>query len=67
MFKAHTIERQYLAVVEGSPHLDAGRIDLPLIADRGDRRRGVARDPEEGRHAVTHYRVLERFGSRPRS
>ncbi|HJZ53557.1 MAG TPA: RluA family pseudouridine synthase, partial [Gemmataceae bacterium] len=63
LFKAHTIERQYLAVVEGSPHLDAGMIDLPLVADRGDRRRGVARD-DEGRHAVTHYRVLERFGSR---
>ena len=63
LFKAHTIERQYLAVVEGSPHLDAGRIDLPLVADRGGRRRGVAHD-DEGRHAVTHYRVLERFGSR---
>jgi 23S rRNA pseudouridine1911/1915/1917 synthase len=63
LFKAHTIERRYLAVVEGSPHPDAGRIDLPLVADRGDRRRGVAHD-DEGRHAVTHYRVLERFGSR---
>jgi 23S rRNA pseudouridine1911/1915/1917 synthase len=63
LFKAHTIERQYLAVVEGSPHLDAGRIDLPLVADRRGRRCGVARG-DEGRHAVTHYRVLERFGSR---
>jgi 23S rRNA pseudouridine1911/1915/1917 synthase len=63
LFKAHTIERQYLAVVEGSPHLDAGTIDLPLIADRGDRRRGVARRDEEGRHAVTHYRVIEPFGT----
>ncbi len=62
LFKAHTIERQYLAVVEGSPQLDAGTIDLPLVADRGDLRRGVAHD-DEGQHAVTHYRVLERFGS----
>ncbi len=63
LFKAHTIDRRYLAVVEGSPHLDTGRIDLPLVADRGGRHRGVAHD-DEGRHAVTHYRVLERFGSR---
>lgn len=63
LFKAHDIERQYLAVVEGSPRLDAGTIDLPLVADPDGRRHGVARDVE-GRHAMTHYRVLERFGSR---
>jgi 23S rRNA pseudouridine1911/1915/1917 synthase len=63
LFEAHTIERQYLAVVEGLPHLDAGRIDLPLVADRRGRRRSVAHD-DEGRHAVTHYRVIEQFGSR---
>jgi hypothetical protein len=43
LFKAHTIERQYLAVVEGSPQRDAGRIDLPLVVDRDGRRHGVAR------------------------
>ena len=57
-----TIERQYLAVVEGSPHLEAGTIDLALVADRGDRRRGVARRWRRP-PAVTHYRVLERFGT----
>jgi 23S rRNA pseudouridine1911/1915/1917 synthase len=62
LFKAHDIERQYLAVVEGTPPRSAGTVDLPLVTDRGDLRRGVARLPGEGKRAVTHYRVFERFG-----
>jgi 23S rRNA pseudouridine1911/1915/1917 synthase len=62
LFKAHDIERQYLAVVEGSIRREEGTIDLALVTDRGDLRRGVARSPGEGRRAVTHYRVVERFG-----
>ena len=62
IFKAHDIERQYLAVVEGSVRRENGTIDLALVTDRGDLRRGVAREPGEGRHAVTHFRVIERFG-----
>jgi 23S rRNA pseudouridine1911/1915/1917 synthase len=63
LFKAHDIERQYLAVVEGAPARPEGTIDLNLVTDRGDLRRGVAREPGEGRRAVTHYRVVERFGT----
>jgi 23S rRNA pseudouridine1911/1915/1917 synthase len=62
LFKAHDIERQYLAVVEGAVRRESGTIDLALVADRGDLRRGVARVPGEGRRAVTHFRVVERFG-----
>lgn len=62
LLKAHDIERQYLAVVEGSPRREAATIDLPLVTDRGDLRRGVAREPGEGRPAITHYKVVERFG-----
>ncbi|MBX6313956.1 MAG: RluA family pseudouridine synthase [Isosphaeraceae bacterium] len=63
LFRTHDIERQYLAVVEGALRRVAGTIDLALITDRGDLRRGVAREPGEGRRAVTHYRVIERFGA----
>ena len=35
----------YLAVVEGVFLTPSGRIDLPLVPDRGDGRRGVARGP----------------------
>ncbi len=62
LFKVHDIERQYLAVVEGTLARPEGTIDLALVTDRGDLRRGVAREPGEGRRAVTHYRVVERFG-----
>jgi 23S rRNA pseudouridine1911/1915/1917 synthase len=62
IFRTHAIERPYLAVVEGVFATPAGCIDLPLVADRGDGRRGVSRRPDEGVSAVTHYEVLERFG-----
>lgn len=62
LFRQHNIERQYLTVVEGTPRRETGTIDMALVTDRGDLRRGVAREPGEGRHAVTHYRVIERFG-----
>ena len=62
LFKAHDIERQYLAIVEGSVRRESGTVDLPLVSDRGDLRRGVARAPGEGKPAVTHFRVVERFG-----
>jgi 23S rRNA pseudouridine1911/1915/1917 synthase len=63
LFKRHDIERQYLAVVEGRVGPATGTVDLPLVTDRGDLRRGVARKPGEGKHAVTHFRVVERFGA----
>ncbi len=62
LFRAHNIERQYLTVVEGTPRRETGTIDMALVTDRGDLRRGVAREPGEGRHAITHYRLVERFG-----
>jgi len=62
LFREHDIERQYLAVVEGNPYRESGTIDKALVTDRGDLRRGVARHEGEGRRAVTHYRVIERFG-----
>lgn len=60
-FKAHRIEREYVAIVEGDV-ASSGVFDAPLVRDRGDRRRGIARAGEPGLSAVTHYRPLERFG-----
>lgn len=59
LFRRHDLDREYVAIVEGSPRQNSGTIDLPLVRDRGDRRRGVARGDDEGRPAITHYRVLE--------
>jgi 23S rRNA pseudouridine1911/1915/1917 synthase len=56
-FKAHTVERRYLAMVRGKPK--AGVIESLLVRDRGDGRRG---NGEGGQRAVTHVKVLEQFG-----
>ena len=62
LFRAHALERQYLAVVEGRVGPAQGTIDLNLITDEGTLRRRVARRPGEGRRAVTHFRVIEHYG-----
>jgi 23S rRNA pseudouridine1911/1915/1917 synthase len=61
LFKAHQIERVYLALVEGNVVRESGTAGFDLVRDRGDRRRGVARRGESGLHAVTHFEVKERL------
>jgi 23S rRNA pseudouridine1911/1915/1917 synthase len=58
-FRAHTVIRRYLALVPGvvSPQ----RIDLRLVRDRGDGRRGVTNNPDDGKEAVTFVDVVERL------
>ncbi len=64
LFRAHAIERSYLAVVEGIVRPVKGTIDLPLVGDRGDGRRGIAEGDADGVPAVTHYESIEQFGIR---
>jgi len=61
LFRAHRIEREYVALVEGDLS-GSGVFDRDLVRDAGDRRRGIARRGQEGRRAVTKYRTLERLG-----
>jgi 23S rRNA pseudouridine1911/1915/1917 synthase len=61
LFKAHAIDREYVALVEGDLSRP-GTLDADLVRDAGNRRRGVARPGQPGRRAVTRYRVLERLG-----
>ena len=58
-FHAHTVVRRYLAVVPGS--VPPRRIDFRLVRDRGDGRRGVTENPDDGKEAVTHVEVAERL------
>lgn len=60
-FRAHSIERRYLAVVRG--RAVSGRIESYLVHDRGDGRRGSSTQPGVGQRAVTHVQVLEELGS----
>ena len=62
-FFDHSIDRRYVAVVWGDLPEDEGTIDGDIGRDPGDRLRfKVVGEGREGKHAVTHYRVLERFG-----
>lgn len=61
LFRAHRIERRYVALVEGRPRADQGEIDLPIHDGYVAGRRRLAREGEEGRRALTRWRVLERF------
>ena len=62
-FYVHSIERKYTAVVWGNITEDEGTVDTYIGRDPSDRLRfRVVSDPEKGKHAVTHYKVLERFG-----
>lgn len=62
-FYDHSIERRYVAIVWGDIREDEGTVDTMIGRDPNDRLRfRVYDDPEKGKHAVTHYRVLERYG-----
>lgn len=57
-FEQHSITRQYIAVVCGIPTKTVGTIDVQIARSRRDRRR-MTTVGTGGRHAVTHYEVLE--------
>lgn len=62
-FEEKTSEREYVALVWGNVVDDAGTIEGNIARHVRDRMQmAVFDDPEIGKHAVTHYRVLERFG-----
>lgn len=62
-FFYHTIERKYTALVWGNLNDDTGTIEGNIARDPNDRLRfKVFPDGETGKRAITHYRVLERFG-----
>jgi len=54
-----TVTRKYYALVHGNIPHDAGTIDAPIGRDPADRQRMAVVD--NGKPAVTHFRVLERF------
>lgn len=62
-FEAKTSEREYIALVWGNVADDAGTIEGNLARHLKDRMQmAVFADPEIGKPAITHYKVLERFG-----
>ncbi|XIF20220.1 MAG: RluA family pseudouridine synthase [Acetilactobacillus jinshanensis] len=52
--------REYIALVHGNVKEDRGTVNAPLGRSRHNRKKQAV--VSDGRHAVTHYKVLERFG-----
>jgi 23S rRNA pseudouridine1911/1915/1917 synthase len=62
-FFNRTIDRHYIALVWGDLEEDKGTIEGNIGRSPSDRKRmAVFTDGEYGKHAVTHYEVLERLG-----
>lgn len=60
--KEHAITRKYHAIVHGNLKEDEGTINAPIGRHPVDRKK-MSTKVSNGRHAITHYRVLERFGN----
>jgi 23S rRNA pseudouridine1911/1915/1917 synthase len=59
-FKEKSTVREYFAICYGNIQVESGKIDAPIGRDPKDRlKMGIV---PGGRHAVTHFEVLERFG-----
>ncbi|MEW9854193.1 RluA family pseudouridine synthase [Novosphingobium sp. M1R2S20] len=58
-FAAHSIVRSYRAVVSGMPRPRAGRIEGAIARSSANRKKMAVVADGRGKHAVTHYNVLE--------
>ncbi|MFV0276543.1 MAG: pseudouridine synthase, partial [Parahaliea sp.] len=64
-FQQRRVAKTYIALVWGEPERDQGEIDLPIVCDWARRPRQKICH-EQGRQALTRYRVLARLGDRAR-
>lgn len=60
--KVHSITRKYHAIVHGNLKEDTGTVDKPIGRHPVDRKK-MSTKCTNGREAITHYRVLQRFGN----
>lgn len=61
LFATHDIERCYLAVVAGNPTPPAGTIRTQIGRSPTNRKKMTVLREGKGKHAVTHFRTVERF------
>lgn len=59
--KDHSIHRIYIALVHGNIKENEGTVNAPIGRHPTDRKK-MSTHARQSRHAVTHYKVLERFG-----
>ena len=59
---SRSVSRRYVALVHGRIRQSEGRIEAPIGRHPHDRVRMAVRPAGRGKTAITHFRVLERFG-----
>lgn len=59
--KEHSIKRVYVAIVYGNIKEDYGTVNAPIGRHPTDRKK-MSTHAKHSREAITHYKVLERFG-----
>ncbi|HHW61109.1 MAG TPA: RluA family pseudouridine synthase, partial [Syntrophomonadaceae bacterium] len=57
--REHNMERQYIALVHGVINENLGTIEAPIGRSKADRKKMAVRG--DGRQAISHYEVMERF------
>jgi 23S rRNA pseudouridine1911/1915/1917 synthase len=62
-FELHSAKRSYIALVHGNFKEDSGTVDAAIGRHPKDRQKQAVISAEKGRRAITHWRVLERFGA----
>lgn len=60
-FAEHTARRSYLALVHGNLKEDSGTVNANIGRHRIDRKKMAV--TQDGRTAITHWQVLERYGT----
>jgi 23S rRNA pseudouridine1911/1915/1917 synthase len=60
-FADHSIGRSYQAIVGGHPVPPAGTVHGAIARSSADRKKMALVEGSRGKHAVTHYRTLERL------
>ena len=59
--KVHSVKRIYEGIVIGNVKEDEGTVNAPIGRHPAERKK-MAVNREHGKEAITHYKVLERFG-----
>jgi 23S rRNA pseudouridine1911/1915/1917 synthase len=60
-FRSRTVEKKYLALVDGKPPTPTGRVEAPIGRNATHRKLMAVVPVDKGREAVSEYRTLESF------
>lgn len=61
-FAEHSVIKRYIALVNGSPKEDSGKIDYNIARSKTDPTKNTAvKSKNEGRQAITYWKVIKRY------